>query len=121
MLGADLAGVGSAASRLFRGCPRWFARRRPPNRTCEFPRIRLSAGVPVVIFEEELQLLEVGGRIAPRDPTALPGSFDARGPVAVAGSADRRRVVEHRLSAGRPPPVEVVASQPTPVPFGVLA
>ena len=40
--------------------------------------------MPVVVFEQELQLLEVAGRIARGDPTALPRCLDARGPVAVA-------------------------------------
>jgi hypothetical protein len=48
-LSAHLGGVGSAASRRCPACAGWFARRRPPNRTCEFPRIRLSTGMPVVI------------------------------------------------------------------------
>src|SRR4051794_12573899 len=91
---ADQLRVGSAASRLFRGCPRWSARRRPANRTCEFPRIRLSTGMPVVIVKQELQLLEVAVGIARSDPPGLPGSFDARGPVAVARGTDCRRVVE---------------------------
>ena len=36
------ARAGSAARRRCRPFGRWFPRRRPPNRTCEFPRIRLS-------------------------------------------------------------------------------
>ena len=80
VLRPDQLAVGSAASRLFRGCPQWFARRRPPNRTCEFPRIRLSTGMPVVVFEQDLQLLEVGGRIARGDPSALPSSLGCARP-----------------------------------------
>jgi hypothetical protein len=34
--------VGSAARRRCRLCGRWFPRRRPPNRTCDSHRIRLS-------------------------------------------------------------------------------
>jgi hypothetical protein len=119
-LQADDLVVGLAASRLSRDCLRWFARRRPPNRTCEFPRIRLSTGMPVAVFEQELQLLEEGGRIARGDPAAVPGSLDARRSVAVAGGADRRRVVEPSLPAGRPPARKVVASRPAPVAVRVL-
>jgi hypothetical protein len=35
-------GAGSAARRRCRPLGRWSPRRRPPSRTCEFPRIRLS-------------------------------------------------------------------------------
>jgi hypothetical protein len=77
--------------------------------------------MPAVILEQELQLLEVAGRIARGDPTGLPWGLGARRPVAVAGRADRRRVVEHRVPAGRPPARQVVASQPAPAPFRVLA
>jgi hypothetical protein len=34
--------AGSAARRRCRPCGRWSPRRRPPNRTCDFHRIRLS-------------------------------------------------------------------------------
>src|SRR3954470_21410001 len=77
--------------------------------------------MPAVILEQELQLLEVAGRIARGDPTGLPRGLDARRPAAVAGGAARPRVVQPRLPAGRPPAGQVVASQPAPAPFRVLA
>jgi hypothetical protein len=39
---STLRRAGSAARRQCRLFSRWSPRRRPPNRTCEFPRIRLS-------------------------------------------------------------------------------
>ena len=39
---APSARAGSAARRQCRPCGRWSPRRRPPNRTCDFHRIRLS-------------------------------------------------------------------------------
>ena len=41
-------GVGVGGGAPFRPCGRWFPRRRPPNRTCEFPRIRLSTSTASV-------------------------------------------------------------------------
>jgi hypothetical protein len=70
--------------------------------------------------DKELQLLEVGGRVARGDPTRLPWGLDARRPVSVAARADRRRVVEHRVPAVRPPAGKMVASQPAPAPLRVL-
>ena len=53
------ARAGSAARRRCRPCGRWSPRRRPPNRTCDFHRIRLSmstsSGCPLVQLALEVK------------------------------------------------------------------
>jgi hypothetical protein len=65
-----LRDAGSAARRQCRPCGRWSPRRRPPNRTCDFHRIRLSmstsSGCPLAQLALEVKYpLPVSGNGAP--------------------------------------------------------
>ncbi len=87
---------------------RWVSLARPPNRTCDFHRIRLSTN-------------PCAGRRGP-SCRIRPGRWDRCAPVAVSSGRHRGRVEQRHWPFRWPPPVrEASPSELFPVEPGVLA
>ena len=102
------------AVRLF---GRWFPRRRPPNRTCAFQRIRLSLTHGRVGHASASWRCREHAVVVGRAPVArasgrvclVPRGRDLRSPVAIALDAHRRRVIQRQPARPDGPCRSIVA------------